>query len=122
MSKQLSAKDMSELSGLSIATLHYYERAGLLLPVARAPNGHRRYSQQDVEWTHFIKRLRATGMSISTMREFAKLRQQGKGTVAKRATILEAHEKAVRARIRELERHLEAIHSKHKRLQKGDMP
>ena len=107
---------------MSIFTLHYYEKVGLLLPVERARNGHRCYSERDVEWTQFIKRLRATGMPIATMREFAKLRKQRKTTLSKRGAILEAHEKTVRARIRELEQHLEAIHAKRRRLQKGDTP
>jgi DNA-binding transcriptional MerR regulator len=120
MTGRLSISEMSGLSGLSISTLHYYERAGLLLPVERGANGHRRYSERDVEWTQFIKRLRATGMPVATMREFAKLRQQGKVTLPKRAAMLEVHERTVRERIRELEQHLEAIHNKRERLQKGD--
>jgi DNA-binding transcriptional MerR regulator len=127
MTKGLSIREMSELCNLSVSTLHYYEKVGLLLPVERARNGHRCYSERDVEWTQFIKRLRATGMTIATMREFTQLRQHGKITLSKRAAILEAHEKTVRTRIKELEQHLEAIHSKRKHLtnqhgQTGDKP
>jgi DNA-binding transcriptional MerR regulator len=36
-------------TGLTVHTLRYYERIGLLMPIGRAENGHRRYSQQDVD-------------------------------------------------------------------------
>lgn len=41
--QQVSAK-----TGLSIHTLRYYEQTGLVTPIARAPNGHRGYTDDDV--------------------------------------------------------------------------
>ena len=43
--------------GLSIDTLRYYEREGLMWPVSRAPNGHRRYAESDLGWIALLKCL-----------------------------------------------------------------
>jgi DNA-binding transcriptional MerR regulator len=61
----------------SAHTLRYYERAGLIEPVARTPTGHRRYARADLEHLQFLHCLRATGMSIRRMQEFAALVRQG---------------------------------------------
>jgi DNA-binding transcriptional MerR regulator len=48
----LSIAEAAEASGLSVHTLRYYERTGLLEPVHRNGSGHRRYRAADelVEW------------------------------------------------------------------------
>jgi DNA-binding transcriptional MerR regulator len=59
--------------GLSIDTIRYYERAGLMPLIPRAPNGHRRYAEEDLGWITLLKCLRSTGMPISEMRRYADL-------------------------------------------------
>ena len=53
----------SELSGLSSKTLRYYEDIGLVAP-ARADNGYRQYSRQQVQDLVFLRRCRQFGFSI----------------------------------------------------------
>jgi DNA-binding transcriptional MerR regulator len=52
MNKELSIQQVSAITGLSIHTLRYYERLGLLAStrIRRLSNGHRRYSKVDLEW------------------------------------------------------------------------
>lgn len=87
----LSIKEVATRCGLSVHTLRYYERIGLIAPVARASGGQRRYRAADLEWIGFLLRLRATGMSISGMQEFARLRSVGNGTAGARRIMLEDH-------------------------------
>ena len=89
-------------TGLSPDTLRYYERIGLITNVRRAANGHRRYTDADMIWIGFLKQLRATGMPIQQMRQFADLRRGGAATLPERVTMLQAH----RA---ELERQVDTI-------------
>ena len=51
----LTPAQMAQSSGVSIDTLRYYEREGLLNAVARAGNGHRRYSPDDVAWVEVLR-------------------------------------------------------------------
>jgi len=85
-------------------TLRYYERVGLIQPVGRARNGHRRYSEADEAWLHFLHCMRATSMPIREMQRYAELRELGDSTSLERRKILEDHQAAIAAQIVELQR------------------
>ncbi|MFT3888376.1 MAG: MerR family transcriptional regulator [Arachnia sp.] len=108
----LTVAQMSEATGVSAHTLRYYERAGLIRPVARNAGNQRRYSAADIEWVGFLLRLRETGMPIARMREYADLRDQGSATTAERLRMLEAHKAELRAQIARLRAHDTALTSK----------
>ncbi len=84
-------------------TLRYYERVGLIQPVGRAQNGHRRYSEADECWIQFLHCMRATNMSIREMQRYAELREEGDSTSLERRKILEDHQAAIAAQIVELQ-------------------
>lgn len=52
----LTIQQVAEATGLSVHTLRYYEKAGLLAPVARNEGGHRRYVPRDVDALLFLTR------------------------------------------------------------------
>ena len=83
-------------------TLRYYERIGFIAPVNRAIIGHRRYTDADLEWIGFLKKLRTTGMPIAKMKEFVELTRRGDGAVVERRALLEEHDRAVERAIEEL--------------------
>ena len=101
-SNALSIGDLSRLSGLSVHTLRYYEAAGLLKPVGRATNGHRRYRHEDVQWLEFVLRLKLTGMPLAQIRDYAQLRDQGDGTLQPRLAMLKLHRERLVAKLAEL--------------------
>jgi DNA-binding transcriptional MerR regulator len=105
----LTIQQVARQTGLSVHTLRYYERNGLLEPVDRASSGHRRYSEEDIARIEFLTRLRATGMPIRQMQEFTRLFREQPAAIAERRAILETHERAVKVHIQELQRNLEAI-------------
>ena len=108
----LTVQKASEFTGLSAHTLRYYERVGLLEPVARNSGGHRRYAQTDLEHLMFLHCLRDTGMSIQRMQEYATLVSQGRATLDTRLELLESHKRDVQARIQELNGKLAIIDAK----------
>jgi DNA-binding transcriptional MerR regulator len=85
-------------------TLRYYERVGLIQPVGRARNGHRRYSDADEAWLHFLHCMRATSMPIREMQRYAELREKGDATSLDRRKILEDHQAGIAAQIGELQK------------------
>lgn len=85
-------------------TLRYYERVGLIQPVGRASNGHRRYSEADEAWINFLHCMRATNMPIREMQRYAELREQGDATSLERRKILEDHQAGIAAQIVELQK------------------
>ena len=84
-------------------TLRYYERVGLIQPVGRAQNGHRRYSEADEAWIQFLHCMRATNMPIREMQRYAELRELGDATSLERRKILEDHQAEIAAQIAALQ-------------------
>jgi DNA-binding transcriptional MerR regulator len=109
LERELTVAEAARETGVSAHTLRYYERAGLLAPVERNGSGHRRFTAQDLEWLVMITRLRATGMPIRRIREYAELVWAGEGNERERLAIMEAHREEVLERLAEMERHLELI-------------
>jgi DNA-binding transcriptional MerR regulator len=100
-------------TGVSVHTLRYYERAGLVVTtVDRTASGRRRYQQLDLDWIKVCTRLRATGMPIRTIRRYAQLVSAGRGNEPERLDLLEAHRADVLAKIAELHQNLELIDHK----------
>ena len=112
MDEKLTIQQAAETTGLSVYTLRYYERIGLIHPIDRAGNTHRRYTVQDVGWIEFLTKLRATGMSIQQMQIYAQLQRQGDETLTQRLEMLRAHQYQVEAHMAELEEHLKLIRYK----------
>jgi DNA-binding transcriptional MerR regulator len=95
---------MAERCGMTAHTLRYYERVGLIQPVGRARNGHRRYSEADEAWLKFLHCMRATNMSIREMQRYAALREQGDSTSIERRKLLEEHQAGIAEKIAELQK------------------
>jgi DNA-binding transcriptional MerR regulator len=107
--EHLTIHEAAEVTDLSVHTLRYYERIGLLMPIGRAANGHRRYSQQDINLIKSLNRWRQTGMPLSDLQRYVRLVQDGESTAGERRAILEAHRETVVSQIEELQATLELI-------------
>ncbi|AZZ54646.1 MerR family transcriptional regulator [Rathayibacter iranicus] len=106
----LSISQVAAVTGLTVHTLRYYERAGLMLdPVERAASQHRRYRPADVGWVDFLTKLRATGMPIARIREYARLLRIGPATEPERLALLRTHRDEVEAQLARTHASLTAI-------------
>jgi len=109
----LSIAEAARRTGVSVHTLRYYERAGLVVTaVDRTAGGRRRYHQLDLDWIVICTRLRATGMPIRTIRRYAQLVSAGPGNEQERLALLEAHRADVTAKLAEIRENLELIDHK----------
>jgi DNA-binding transcriptional MerR regulator len=57
--------ELARATGLTVRTLHHYDRIGLLVPSGRGAGGHRRYSDADVRRLHQILALRGFGLGLA---------------------------------------------------------
>ena len=65
----LTVGEFSRICQVSIKTLHYYDRIGLLVPIKVDPfSGYRYYGQQQVERMLLIGRLKRYGFSLEDIR------------------------------------------------------
>lgn len=108
---EYSIGEFSKLTGLSIHTLWYYEYEQLIVPM-RNKNNIRRYSDKDIAWIDFIKRLKDTGMPIKKIKEYAKLRSKGDITLSKRMEMLIQHYGFLEKQISILQEHKEKLDQK----------
>ena len=112
MESHLTIDEVAKRTGLTVHTLRYYERVGLIAPIGRAPGGQRRYVASDMAWIEFLLRLRTTHMPIGKMQAFAKLRGVGDATVPDRRRMLEEHLTEVLSEIELMRRSADALQAK----------
>lgn len=109
----MSIAEAARRTGVSVHTLRYYERAGLVVTtIDRTSSGRRRYRQLDLDWITVCTKLRATGMPIKSIRRYAQLVDAGHGNEQQRLDLLEAHRADVIAKLTELQENLELIDHK----------
>jgi DNA-binding transcriptional MerR regulator len=109
----LSIAEAARRTGVSVHTLRYYERAGLVITsVHRDHSGRRRYQQEDLKWISICTKLRVTGMPIRTIKRYAQLVTAGPGNEEERLALLEAHRAEVTAKLGELQENLKIIDHK----------
>ncbi len=124
-SSGVTIAEAARRTGVTVHTLRYYERAGLVVTtVGRTSGGRRRYTQLDLDWINVCTRLRATGMPIREIRRYAELVGAGHGNEGERLALLEEHRAAVATQLSELQKNLELIDHKigvyRGRLEAGD--
>ncbi len=104
--------EVSERYGLSVDTLRYYERIGLLPHVNRGENGIRDYNALDTRRVDFIKCMRGAGLSLEVLIEYMGLVQQGDATIETRKEILVEQRNLVAERIQEMQKTLDLLDHK----------
>jgi MerR family copper efflux transcriptional regulator len=97
---------LAAAAGVSIDTVRYYERAGLLSPRGRLPSGYRRYSNQELARLRSIRRAQSLGFSLNEIRELLDLSSSRNVASVKRKAS---------AKLADVDRRLEEL----KRIRKG---
>jgi DNA-binding transcriptional MerR regulator len=103
--------DAVERTGLTLDTLRYYEREGLIGPVRRDPGGRRQYDEGDLEWIGLVTCLRDAGLGIADLRRFTEL-LRGSAEPVDRVTFLEQRRDELEQRLRRTQRALDALDGK----------
>ncbi|MFL0252773.1 MerR family transcriptional regulator [Clostridium neuense] len=99
---ELDISEVSKVTKLKPHTLRYYESIGLIKDIKRNSSGKRIYTENDLKWLEVINRLRTTGMNISKMQEYARLRHMGDSTVSQRKKIMQEHLEVIEKEIKRL--------------------
>jgi DNA-binding transcriptional MerR regulator len=114
MSDGLSIGEAAKQTGLSIHTLRFYEREGLLLSqtIARSSSGHRRFNHEEVNWLQKCTKLRASGMPLTKIRHYIELVREGPGNEQQRLGLLREQQRMIENQLAELGECLHEIHRK----------
>lgn len=110
-SKTYKIGEISKITNLTIDTLRYYEKEGLITP-ARDQNNIRMYSDSDIRWIQFIKKLKQTGMPLKNIKEYSNLRDQSDSTINERLSLLYEQKQRLEQNSKQLEEHILFLNNK----------
>lgn len=98
-------------TGLSLDTLRYYEREGLIGPIERGVGGRRRYDENDLAWIGIVTCLRDAGLGIADLRRFTELLRT-EGPEQDRVTFLRLRREEMLERLRQTQAALDVLDGK----------
>ena len=84
----MTIREIAAKTNMSTDTLRYYERIVLLPPVPRNAAGIRNYDEYFVNFINFIKKLKASGMSLEHIIDYIRLAEMGDATIQERKKLL----------------------------------
>jgi MerR family transcriptional regulator, mercuric resistance operon regulatory protein len=100
--ENLAIGRLSELSGVNIETIRYYERIRMLPSPPRTPSGRRVYDSTHLRTLAFIRRGRELGFSIADIRALMRLGGPEKATCREVREIAAHHLEDIRAKLDDL--------------------
>jgi DNA-binding transcriptional MerR regulator len=101
--KLYRAREFAELAGVTVRTLHHYDRLGLLKPICRSDAGYRLYSRRDLVQLEQIVVLKFLGLPLKSI---ARLLKSETGSLP---DVLERQHRVLTDRRIELDRTIEAV-------------
>ena len=101
----LTVGEAANKMGVTVRTLQYYDREGLLAPSAQSEGGRRLYTDKDLIKLHQILSLKSLGFSLRDIKQ----RLISLETPAEVANALTEQAKAIREKIKQLQTSLKAI-------------
>jgi DNA-binding transcriptional MerR regulator len=104
--------EIAETTGLSIHTLRYYEKEGIMPSVKRNNSGIRIYEKTDLEVLQFIRCLKETGMPVIDIKKFVNLLVQGDHTIEKRIDLLQKQKENVQSQVNQLMSYIQMLDGK----------
>lgn len=108
----MNISEAAKISGLTAATLRYYESEGLIPPVTRKNGGVRDYQKDDLGWIDFIKCMRSAGMSVDSLIEYTTLFRNGTQSDEARKNILIRERDQLIAKQKEINETIERLNGK----------
>ncbi len=99
---------VAKLTGLSISTIRYYDKEGLLNGINRK-SGIRSFNDKELNTIRVIECLKNSGMLIKEIRDFMKLCEEGDSSLNERYNFFLDQEKKVQDQIKSLNQTLKLI-------------
>lgn len=101
--------EVAEICDLSVHTIRYYDKEGLLPFITRNKSGNREFSELSLELIRMICCLKNTGMPIKEIKHYIDLYMEGEHTTEVRRRIIVDHRKEVVRQINDLKKNMNLI-------------
>ncbi|WP_042357700.1 MerR family transcriptional regulator [Bacillus rubiinfantis] len=107
-----SISEVAQKLNLTVYTLRYYDKEGLMPFVERTPNGTRLFKESDIDALKVIECLKSTGMPIKEIKKFIDWCSDGDSTLQQRYDMFLERKAAVEAQVEELKQTMKLIDHK----------
>lgn len=104
--------EVSEMFGINISALRYYDKNGLLPMIKRTEGNIRIFTPQDIKWLNMIECLKNTGMQLKDIKQFFDWCEEGDSTIEKRYEMFLERKRQTEAQIALLQKSLDLINYK----------
>lgn len=112
MLKTYSISEVANELNLTIYTLRYYDKEGLMPFIERTASGTRLFKESDINALKIIECLKSTGMPIKEIKKFIDWCSEGDSTLQQRYDMFMERKVNVKAQMEELKKTLELIEHK----------
>ncbi|OCT13462.1 MerR family transcriptional regulator [Paenibacillus pectinilyticus] len=112
--------EVAVICDLSVHTLRYYDKEGLLPFISRNKSGNREFTEQSLGLIKIICCLKNTGMPIKHIKQYVDLCMVGETKVDDRKKMLVEHRREVAKQMDEMRKNLNIIDLKIALYEKGD--
>ncbi|EFV75338.1 MULTISPECIES: MerR family transcriptional regulator [Cytobacillus] len=110
--KTYTISEVAKELNLTVYTLRYYDKEGLMPFVERTPSGNRLFKESDLSALKVIECLKATGMPIKEIKNFIDWCSEGDATLQQRYDMFLERRANVEAQMEELRKTMEVIEHK----------
>lgn len=110
--KTYSISEVANALNLTVYTLRYYDKEGLMPFVERTASGTRLFKESDIDALRIIECLKSTGMPIKEIKNFIDWCSDGDSTLQQRYDMFLERKATVEAQMEELKRTMEVIEHK----------
>jgi DNA-binding transcriptional MerR regulator len=93
---------VAKAAGVSVQTLHYYERVGLLPKASRSAANYRLYSSETIRRVRFIKKAQAVGLTLEETKQILDLKDHGRAPCHRVVELGQKHLQEIEARLSQL--------------------
>ena len=103
--------EISKRFNISISTIRYYDKEGLL-PDIKRENGIRKFSEQDVETIFIIECLKKTNVELKDIKRFIMMVKQGDSTIDERLNFFKEQKEKTLNQIKVLKKAIQMLEYK----------
>ncbi|MDD3337414.1 MAG: MerR family transcriptional regulator [Lachnospiraceae bacterium] len=107
-----SIGEVAKTLNISISTLRYYDKEGLLDDVERTPGGIRVFKEKDIQRLHMIECLKNTGMQLKDIRTYFDWCEEGDASLEKRYQMFLDRKKELEHQMTMLQNSLDLVNYK----------
>lgn len=107
-----SIKDVATLTGLSEATLRYYDKEGLFPDMQRKKSGYRIFTDHELEQIKYIECFKTSGFEIADIKEYFNLIKEGDNTLNVRLELMKKRKTILEEKMKDLQKSINLINRK----------